>query len=211
MIKVYHNSQVVQFMVEPTLESLKKGYFEYVAEVETEDLDQAYTDTNNIDKAWSTNTNVKAVRRENRSTSVGDLLEKESKFFLVLDEGFRELSREEECTITFYLRGGSMKEATKSDISRQLAKELNVSCIDLPLSDSPISDFIESPLLKSTVKPPEVIEHAELFKSKGYTTAIQFEENGKPFGEPLMFKTATAVSDFMWNNPKMKMTWHKNL
>ena len=211
MIEVYHNSEFLLYMIEPTLEALKKGMFEYVATVETEYLEEAYRDTNNIDQAWSLNTNVKAVRRENRSTSSGDLLKKGSIFYVVESVGFRELTRIEECELTFHLLGGSMEERTKSDIVRQLAKDLGVPCIDLPLSQDNLIDLMGIPSLKDTGTPPDTIEHLEAFKAKGYTVVIQFSENDKLFGEPMFFKTPRQVSSFMWDNPKIKMVWHKNI
>jgi hypothetical protein len=211
MIKVYHNSEFLIYMVESTLSALKKGVFECVAEVETDSLDEAYRCTNNIDNPWHLNTNVKALRRENRSTSIGDLLRKDSTLYVVETEGFRELTREEECELTFHIEGGSMEKPTKSDIARQLAKELGVPCIELPLSTDDITEAFGGCSLKDGGTPPEVIEHLEDFKVLGYTVVIQFEEDGKPFGEPLAFKTHKQVSSFMWDNPKMKMVWHKKI
>jgi hypothetical protein len=211
MIKVYHNSEFLQYGIDSTLEALKKGSFEYVAEVETDSLDEAYNNTNNVDSPWHLNTNVKATRRGNRSTSVGDLLKRDNTLFVVDSLGFRELTRSEECELTFHLEGGSMKEPTKSEISRQLAKDLGVPCIELHVSDCTVSDIIGSPSLVDTETPPAFIEHLEAFKAQGYTVVIQFEEDGKPFGEPLAFKTHKDVSSFMWDNPKMKMVWHKKI
>ena len=103
MIEVYHNSKFLAYYTEPTIETLKKGIFECVATVETNDLNIAYRDTNNIDQPWHLNTNVKAVRRENRSTSVGDLVKKGEIFYVVQPEGWLELTREQECELTFYI------------------------------------------------------------------------------------------------------------
>ena len=104
MIEVYHNTEFLSYMVDPTIEALKKGIFEQVASVETDSLDYAYQETQNIDQPWHLNTNVKARYRENRSTSVGDLVRKGSTFYVVEMAGFRELTREEECELTFYVR-----------------------------------------------------------------------------------------------------------
>lgn len=102
MIEVYHNTEFLLYMVSETMETLKQGHFECVATVETDNLDIAYKDTNNIDQPWHTNTNVKAVRRTNRSTSVGDLLKKDNVFYVVESVGFRKLTQEESCQITFF-------------------------------------------------------------------------------------------------------------
>jgi hypothetical protein len=209
MIEVYHNSQILLFLCDPTFATLKKGSFIYVASVETDNLDIAFRDTNNIDQAWSLNTNVKAVRRENRSTSIGDLLRKDSALYVVETLGFRELTREEECELIIHLEEGSKEETkSKSEISRQLAKDLGVPCIDLPLSKEGLFD--NTPL-KDAGTPPAVIEHLETFKAKEYTIAIQFQENDKLFGEPLFFKTPKQVSSFMWDHPNMRMVWVKNI
>jgi hypothetical protein len=209
MIEVYHNSQMLLFLCDPTLETLKKGSFMFVATVETDNLDVAFRDTNNIDQAWSLNTNVKAVRRENRSTSIGDLLRKDSTMYVVETLGFRELTREEECELIIHLEGGSMKETqSKSEISRQLAKELGVPCIDLPVSTDTEGVLTH---IEDSGEPPAVIYHLEAFKAKEYTIAIQFQENDKLFGEPLFFKTPKQVSSFMWDHPNIKMVWVKNI
>lgn len=209
-IEVYHNSEFLLFMQNPVLASLKEGVFEYVATVETDYLEEAYRETNNIDQAWSLNTNVKAVKRENRSTSVGDLLKKGRIFYVVESVSFRELTREEECELLFHMPIGS-KVVTKAGISRQLAKDLNVPCIDLPLSQDSIIEAFKEGSMVPHMKPPEVIELLEPMKAKGYTIAIQFIEGDKLFGEPLFFKTPKEVSSFMWENPKMGMLWMKNI
>jgi hypothetical protein len=207
MIEVYHNSEFLKFMQDSTFTTLKEGVFEYVATVDTEYLEEAYRETNNIDQAWSLNTNVKAVKRENRSTSAGDLLKKGRIFYVVELVGFRELTRSEECELLFHIPIGSKIE-TKADISRQLAKDLGVPCIDIPLSTDTagVKTHIED-----TGEPPEVIECLEAMKAKGYTIVIQFRENDKLFGEPLFFKIPKDVSTFMYDNPKMKMVWVKNI
>jgi len=103
MIEVYHNSEFLMYMTNSTFEELKKGHFERVATVETDSIDIAYQQTNNIDQPWHLNTNVKAVRRENRSTSVGDLVKKGEIFYVIQPEGWLELTREQECELTFYI------------------------------------------------------------------------------------------------------------
>lgn len=212
MIKVYHN--IKQYGIESTIEStskvLKKGPFECVAEVETDSLNEAYKDTNNIESPWHLNTNVKAIRQENRSTSVGDLLKRDNTFFVIDSFGFRGLTREEECSLTFHLEEGSMKKPTKSDIARQLAKELGIPCIDLPLSTDSLNDIVGEALVIDSPTPEEIL-FLDKMKAKGYTIGVQFNEDGKPFGEPLAFKTPKDLSSFMWENSKLKMTWMRKL
>ena len=103
MIEVYHNTQFLEYMFKPTNESLKKGTFNYTATVETDSLDKAFKYTNHIDSDWTHNKEVKAVSLSCRSTSVGDLFKLNSVCFIVESSGFRELSREEESELTFFI------------------------------------------------------------------------------------------------------------
>ena len=93
MIKVYHNDMFLAYILNP---SLKKNNLHLVAEVDTNDLDEAYRLTNNITNSWIINKGVKAVEGvQHRSTSVGDLLECNGKSYVVESVGFRELTPEE--------------------------------------------------------------------------------------------------------------------
>lgn len=58
-----------------------------VAVVDTDDLDEAYRLTNHIDKLWWENEGVVALR-ESRSTSIGDVLDLNGKFYVVDRCGF---------------------------------------------------------------------------------------------------------------------------
>lgn len=49
-------------------------FFEKVAEVNAVNIEDAYRLTNNIDRDWTKNHGVKAVRKGLRSTSVGDII-----------------------------------------------------------------------------------------------------------------------------------------
>jgi hypothetical protein len=104
MIEVYHNTEFLMYMQQETLESLTLGHFECVARVETDSLDEAYALTQNIDQPWHRNTNVSAANRSTRSTSVGDLVKKDDKYHIVESCGFKELTREQECKLTFFAR-----------------------------------------------------------------------------------------------------------
>jgi hypothetical protein len=104
MIEVYHNTEFLMYMQEETLEALSLGHFECVARVETDSLDEAYALTQNIDEPWHRNANVSATSRNTRSTSVGDLVKKDGKYHVVESCGFKEITREQECTLTFYAR-----------------------------------------------------------------------------------------------------------
>jgi hypothetical protein len=57
---------------------------------------------------------------------------------------------------------------------------------------------------------PEIPKLDELI-GKGYKYAVQFEEDGTAFGEPMTFKSVEDISRFMREYPTMKMTWQKEL
>ena len=93
MIRVYHNDMFLAYILNP---SLKKNTVHLVAEVDTDDLDEAFRLTNNITHLWVINKGVRAVESvQHRSTSVGDLLEWNDKIYVVESFGFRELTSEE--------------------------------------------------------------------------------------------------------------------
>jgi len=99
MITVYHNHDFLMYIIDPS----KIGWLTKAAIVETEDLQEAYTSTNNIDAPWSENKNTRATTFSLRSTSAGDVLEQDSKFYVVESCGFRELSNEEAAGLTFWI------------------------------------------------------------------------------------------------------------
>jgi len=66
--------------------------FEHVADVDTDDLDVAYQQTNHIDGPWSDNDGVHCVR-ESRSTSIADVMERRGRFYVVAGFGFEELPK----------------------------------------------------------------------------------------------------------------------
>jgi hypothetical protein len=68
------------------------GRYTHVAVVATDDLDQAYELTNNIDKRWTDNVGVAPVDGHGkRSTDVGDVLELNGKFFVCASIGWDEI------------------------------------------------------------------------------------------------------------------------
>jgi hypothetical protein len=91
MIKVYHQ-------VEPTFRASKTGVvnddLHLVAEVATDNLNEAYQLTNTIDNSWWKNYGVKFLGSPEygmkgcRSTSVGDVMELDGKFYQVDSVGF---------------------------------------------------------------------------------------------------------------------------
>jgi hypothetical protein len=69
--------------------------FKKVAEIETDDLEDAYRRSQNIDEPWTWYPGVKVFGLDDfeqkcRSTSVGDVLEHNGKFFHVSEVGFEE-------------------------------------------------------------------------------------------------------------------------
>jgi len=71
--------------------------YTFVATVETNDLDTAYTETNHIDWAWWENPTIQEydIRKSKRSTSVGDMLVKEDgSRWIVASVGFEKLGED---------------------------------------------------------------------------------------------------------------------
>lgn len=98
MITVIHNSRFTDFSFleddELRAEAAKLTEVELTkaADVATDDLDKAYELTNNIDHAWTENVAVAATMKSRRSTSVGDIMVKDGKRFMVASCGFTELA-----------------------------------------------------------------------------------------------------------------------
>lgn len=70
--------------------------YKLVAIVETFAIGETFRLTNHIDKEWQSNEGVTAFEHQNRSTSVGDLVEDENgKLFLVASIGFSEVEWDE--------------------------------------------------------------------------------------------------------------------
>lgn len=101
MIQVYHNANFIddsfKFYTDegwtPDLE-MNMEDFELVAVVDTTDLNLAYQFTNHITCSWWKNPGVEVVSDKYpdiRSTSMGDLLEMDGKFYVVAGCGFNEV------------------------------------------------------------------------------------------------------------------------
>lgn len=73
------------------LMAIALGEYTAVAEVAAHDLDWAYRSTNHIEVSWTENENVTALLEEVRSTSVGDIMEKDGEFYVVASMGFTKL------------------------------------------------------------------------------------------------------------------------
>jgi hypothetical protein len=91
MIKVYHNEDFLNAMLNDQTPTAAK--LELVAIVNTENFSEAYKLTNHIDQEWWKNDRVTVSQGEPnyRSTSVGDVLGFDDKFFMVTLFGFDEL------------------------------------------------------------------------------------------------------------------------
>lgn len=46
---------------------------------------------------------------------------------------------------------------------------------------------------------------------KGYEFCVLFMKDGKPYGDPLCFKTVNDISQFMRSMPDLKMIWQRKL
>jgi hypothetical protein len=92
MITVYHNMNPFALLgnLNPfgvaDLNTLVK-----VAQVDTEDLDEAFELTNHLGQSWTLNPQVKAEAGQYRSTSVGDVLERGGVRYRVESSGFSEV------------------------------------------------------------------------------------------------------------------------
>ena len=104
MISVWHNERFLEYILLGA-EALKSTTIHLTARVTTNDLNIAYLLTNHIDTSWTNNTLVTPINAKGgalRSTSVGDVLEHETKYYVVEPCGFRELSREEQTNLTYH-------------------------------------------------------------------------------------------------------------
>ena len=91
MIKVFHNTKFLKYFLNG---DLKEGTFKPVADVKTDDLNEAFHLTNHIDAPWHTNKNI-TINKDvvsPRSTSVGDLLIRDNEAFIVEFSGFKPIS-----------------------------------------------------------------------------------------------------------------------
>lgn len=89
MVKVYHNRNFSNYMLDkkmPTSNDLT-----LVAEVDTDNLDVAYTLTNSIDEYWWDNDGVDAIVTHTRSTSCGDVMNVGDDWYIVASVGFEKI------------------------------------------------------------------------------------------------------------------------
>lgn len=73
-------------------ELFNEGNYVLVAKVDTKNLEEAFSKTNNIDTNWQENKGVESLFDKGRSSSVGDVFKDENgKYHLVANMGFVEL------------------------------------------------------------------------------------------------------------------------
>lgn len=104
--RVFHNPDFTDYFMKGKVENITVSLVADVEDAEkvTGDegqMDYAYCVTNNITDSWAKNEGVKAYAIPCRSTSMGDLMQRGSKIYVVDVMGFRELTPEEQATITF--------------------------------------------------------------------------------------------------------------
>ena len=87
MIKVYHTKNYREY-----LRHGAPAQHEYVASVDTDSLDEAFQLTNSIEDSWVKNPEVTTDLEEARSTSAGDMMERDGKRFIVSNFGFEEVT-----------------------------------------------------------------------------------------------------------------------
>lgn len=98
MIMVYHSKSFRDTAMYGTSDRVNKDLllamldnfdtYEYVAGVESDDLNDAYRLTNHIDGNWIENEGIEAFGEMHRSTSVGDLMIAKDGIYVVAPFGF---------------------------------------------------------------------------------------------------------------------------
>lgn len=99
MLKVYHNQNFLNRQLDTS--NLSGDRCVFAAEVHTDDLEEGFMLTNSIYDSWTLNEKVRPSYKSRRSTSVGDLLVRGSKTFVVESCGFRELRPDEVDALSF--------------------------------------------------------------------------------------------------------------
>ena len=98
MIVVQHNKNFLDFSfscredkLKEMANDIKPEDLEIVAEVDGFNLDDAFRLTNHIDHAWQKNKGIKVLSNKARSTSVGDIMIRDGKRYIVAGCGFVEI------------------------------------------------------------------------------------------------------------------------
>lgn len=93
IMELYRNARFHPKMLDIE-KALQSNLYRQVAVVSSDDLESAFKKTNSIDSYWGDNKSVQQIGNEHRSTSVGDLMLKDSKIYFVDIIGFKQLSDE---------------------------------------------------------------------------------------------------------------------
>ena len=90
MIRILHNSEFLNYW---RVKTVGLGDCVPVADVDTDDLDEAYSLTQNLHRNWVFNEGVARLGDAPgyRSTSVGDLMARGDSVYVVEEAGFRKL------------------------------------------------------------------------------------------------------------------------
>lgn len=88
MIKVLQNKD---FINTTFTEELVAANLQEVAVVDTNELEEAFILTQNIDSSWTFLPQIKTDLKECRSTSAGDVLIKDEEYFLICLTGFKKI------------------------------------------------------------------------------------------------------------------------
>lgn len=76
-------------------ELLNTNMYRKVAEINTNDLEEAYKLSNSIDDYWGNNPEVTLFNEKNKSSSIGDIFVQDNKAYVVATMGFEKLSTED--------------------------------------------------------------------------------------------------------------------
>lgn len=71
--------------------ALSAGEYHEAAIVDTTDLDDAFALTNHIESDWAENDGVEALTEKRKSSSVGDVFERDGSFYIVAPMGFEKI------------------------------------------------------------------------------------------------------------------------
>lgn len=89
MVRVFHNPKT-NFMNVKISDAFLMTPEELVAEIDTDNMNEAYRLTNHIDKPWDKNPEVKCIK-PSRSTSIGDFMELNGVWYAVAPIGFEKV------------------------------------------------------------------------------------------------------------------------
>lgn len=91
MITIYQTNKLDSYYFSDEDHSIFPNDFSKVADIDTDDLDEAYSLSQNVTASWACNNEVKSDLKQCRSTSMGDILEKAGEYFIVDMFGFKKI------------------------------------------------------------------------------------------------------------------------